>query len=654
MMTRHYWALTAAVTAILAAIAISTGQSLDNWAKSDDDATQAADQDVLARGPIHEAFAEPVLYDPKPTIIAPSRPPEAINELPPDQAPDDERAIWLPGYWYWDDESNDFMWVSGCWRIPPAGYEWVPGYWQEVDDGWQWVSGRWQQIGAAQPEYLPDPPESLDLGPNSTAPSDDMVWVPGRWAYAQDRYDWSAGYWLQSKPDRIWVPRHYIWTPRSCLLVGGYWDYPMDGRGVLFAPVHFSAPILKVRNFTYSPIVVVNISVMGGNLFCRPSGSHYYFGDYYASSYVTRGYFPWSGWQVRHRWYDPIYLHEQWRHRKDDPQWDRHQKDQYENRRDDRSARPARTMKDLQTQLAKTEVSKRKDLEIAQPLPRIVSTKVAGFKFEKVTKDRREQLIKQAKDVQTAAKNRPLPDKPISRPTLDQAKDLRTSLPKTTDPRRTEVIRPADPRNIDKGIDRKDTTPRTVTPVKPTETPRTQDSDTAREKATWANRPLPAESKTLARPGPKSEVAMPKDHRDSVPLVQPRPSVADTPTPTVRNPAPPTIDVRPTRAAPPAEVRPVIEPRRIELPAPTKHEPAPLPADVRPVRVDPPAAAGPVVEPKRVELPAPSHVELVRPAPVDPPHHVEVSTPVNHPSPAPAPTVSDDSSTHGGSTGRHR
>ncbi len=51
----------------------------------------ATDQDqdqnvqVLTRGPVHEAFAAPVVHDPKPGLVAGKEPPAPVEEMPPDQ-----------------------------------------------------------------------------------------------------------------------------------------------------------------------------------------------------------------------------------------------------------------------------------------------------------------------------------------------------------------------------------------------------------------------------------------------------------------------------------------------------------------------------------------------------------------------------------------
>jgi hypothetical protein len=44
--------------------------------------------EVLTRGPVHEAFAETVTFDPEPGIVTPKMPPAAIEELPPEQRPE--------------------------------------------------------------------------------------------------------------------------------------------------------------------------------------------------------------------------------------------------------------------------------------------------------------------------------------------------------------------------------------------------------------------------------------------------------------------------------------------------------------------------------------------------------------------------------------
>src|SRR5215468_6569743 len=97
---------------------------------------QAANDDisVQARGPIHEAYAQPV--DSGATLeqgpILPKKPPDPIPEEPPEQKPEGDNVQWIPGYWAWDADRKDYLWVSGTWRNVPADRKWVPGYWTKT------------------------------------------------------------------------------------------------------------------------------------------------------------------------------------------------------------------------------------------------------------------------------------------------------------------------------------------------------------------------------------------------------------------------------------------------------------------------------------------------------------------------------------------
>ena len=120
------------------------------------------DLDVLTRGPVHEAFAEQTSPNPEPGITAPNAPPDPINEIPPEMRPEGDDVAWIPGYWFWDDDRNDYLWVSGVWRRIPPGRRWVPGYWQQTTDGYQWIAGFWTPDTATEVDYLETPPESLE------------------------------------------------------------------------------------------------------------------------------------------------------------------------------------------------------------------------------------------------------------------------------------------------------------------------------------------------------------------------------------------------------------------------------------------------------------------------------------------------------------
>src|SRR4051812_21229566 len=96
----------------LAAVSAVTGLSRPVFATQDPVADDGSGVQVLTQGPIHEAFAEPVVYDPRPGPLIPKQPPAPIEEMPPEQKPEGDNVQWVPGYWAWDDSRNDFLWIS--------------------------------------------------------------------------------------------------------------------------------------------------------------------------------------------------------------------------------------------------------------------------------------------------------------------------------------------------------------------------------------------------------------------------------------------------------------------------------------------------------------------------------------------------------------
>jgi WXXGXW repeat (2 copies) len=355
---------------------------------------------VLTRGPVHEAFAETITFDPEPGIVVGKTPPQPIEELPPEQRPDGENVDWIPGYWGWDDERDDFLWISGVWRALPPGREWVPGYWGRSSQGNQWISGYWADAQSDEIEYLPEPPETVEIGPNLAAPSPDHTWLPGSWVWHERRYAWRPGTWQVVQPNWDWIPAHYVWAPRGYVFVDGYWDHSISRRGVLYAPVYFDASVYARRGFSYSPATVIHASVFGDHLFVRPRYSHYYFGDYYAPSYRDTGFYASFSYHVDRHGYDPIYTHERWRNRQDS-EWDRRVQANFSLRRDNEDARPRRTLA-AQVSFNNTDARRRdRSLTLASSAEQVSRDGGGdGVRFRRVDKDERQNVVQRGKDVQ--------------------------------------------------------------------------------------------------------------------------------------------------------------------------------------------------------------------------------------------------------------
>ncbi len=287
----------------------------------------------LARGPIHEAFAEQVSYDAIPGIIVPREPPPAVPELPPEYKPEGDGYVFISGYWFWDVTREDFIWVSGGYRQLPPDTVWIDGYWHQVEGGWQRVSGFYSLADSPSVSYYRTPPSSLENGPIGPAPSPDHMWSPGYWAPYEGEFVWRPGYWQVVRPDWVWVPRYWRWTPRGCILVGGYWDYPWDARGYCFAPVYFHQPIYLDPGWCYRPRIVLRNLAVQFHWFVRPLDCHYYFGDWYDAAYYQRGFIPGFQFHARTRGigFDPCFAYNQWSYGRQgldyfavSVQWNRH------------------------------------------------------------------------------------------------------------------------------------------------------------------------------------------------------------------------------------------------------------------------------------------------------------------------------------------
>ena len=230
--------------------------------------------------------------------------------------PEGDDVAWIPGYWFWDDERNDYLWVSGVWRRVPPERRWIPGYWQESSTGYQWIAGFWGPVSDADLEYLDVPPESLESGPSSPTPADDYFWVPGNWSWNLNQYRWHPGSWYSYRDGWTWVCARYVWTPRGCIYVPGYWDYTLTRRGHLFAPVYYRSPIYLCAGYSYRPVCWIGYEPLLLHLFVRPSCHHLYFGDYYAPIYRQRHFTACYSYHARHLGFASLYVYYQHHYRR--------------------------------------------------------------------------------------------------------------------------------------------------------------------------------------------------------------------------------------------------------------------------------------------------------------------------------------------------
>jgi len=354
--------------------------------------------EVLTRGPIHEAFAEVVSYNPQPGQVVSQEPPKAIEEVPPAEKPEGDYT-WIPGYWAWDQDHANFIWVTGAWRIPPPGATWVPGYWNQTANGHQWVSGYWGPAAntatasksSSETVYLPTPPQSVESGASTPAPSPDHFWIPGYWYWANGRYVWQAGYWGRCQPDWVWIPARYVWTPGGYVFLAGHWDYALAKRGVVFCPVYFANAYHVGPAYYYTPSVCIETPVLTGYLFCRPAYSHYYFGDYYDPMYVQVGIYPWYAVHERRYGYEPLFVYDRWYYGRRDPGWEMGLHRDYEYRVTHVDARPPHTYAAaMRIDVGRAGVK----FTLAAPISHVAAAGGGAMRFEHISAERREQFVK--------------------------------------------------------------------------------------------------------------------------------------------------------------------------------------------------------------------------------------------------------------------
>jgi hypothetical protein len=309
------------------------------------DSNEKSGAEILTRGPVHQAYAQPSQLGRSAGTTVKDRPPQPLNELPPEQRPTLDGIVWIPGYWAWDDEKSEFLWISGVWRVPPPDSEWIPGYWAKVEGGQRWVAGFWADSNLQDLVYYPEPPVSLENGPMDAASTANDFWTPGSWVWQDSHYKWKPGYWAEARAGSVWTPPSYRWTPRGYMRTVGFWDATLEHRGLLFAPAATSNFAYQHPGAGFVPSVAIVPATLNFYLFARPATGTYYFGDYFAPENAQRGIFPWYLVnRVQGYNYDPLFSYDRWFYRNRDPGWLRNMQSWQVYYRDNPAARPPRTM----------------------------------------------------------------------------------------------------------------------------------------------------------------------------------------------------------------------------------------------------------------------------------------------------------------------
>lgn len=211
---------------------------------------------------VHEAF----LPKEQGTIILeaiPQKPPAEITERIPSRSK--ENAIWIPGYWSWSKTQNDYVWISGTWRLPPPGHEWIPGKWKSFEEGWVWLQGFWSPVDEEDLTYIDRPPPDLIDENVKNPPKTDYFWIPGHWRYKPEARDfvWYEGRWQEFDEEWQYVPAHYVWREKGYVFIDGFWDWNLQERGTAYSAVQIPknerADIAYLPSYILEPDYIVQI-----------------------------------------------------------------------------------------------------------------------------------------------------------------------------------------------------------------------------------------------------------------------------------------------------------------------------------------------------------------------------------------------------------
>lgn len=243
----------------------------------------------------------------------------------------------------------------------------------------------------------------------------------------------------------------YAWTPRGHVFIEGHWDYALERRGVLFAPVYLPARIHTGVTFSFSPRVTLNIGLLTTSLFTCPRYTHYYFGDYYDDAYVRIGIHPWFDCVRIGTWYDPVFVYARWDHGRHNPRWESHLREEHTLRHDDRDRRPPRTYREQEKRNAHLPVTERHAREMTHALTTVAPR--SAIKLEQADRPTRDKAQRQSEDTRKFREARSrwekatpaTPATPVAKPTPVETDKRSSKTQHVRDEAPSRVTQPTTP-----------------------------------------------------------------------------------------------------------------------------------------------------------------------------------------------------------------
>jgi hypothetical protein len=125
---------------------------------------------ILATFSVQAMFATHEALNPNPTqsgLIEKEPPLPLLDPIAPQPSPD---TRWVPGYFSWNPEKQDFEWEPGIWIKAPEGTVWVPGKWKNDQGGYIRIQGYFAKKLQETEAPLPNLKETLDTQAPSQSP----------------------------------------------------------------------------------------------------------------------------------------------------------------------------------------------------------------------------------------------------------------------------------------------------------------------------------------------------------------------------------------------------------------------------------------------------------------------------------------------------
>jgi hypothetical protein len=213
--------------------------------------------------------------------------------------------------------------------------------------------------------------------------------------YQTSRFVWRPGFWYTPRVGWVWTPARYVWTPCGYVFIDGYWDYSLETRGCLFAPVVIERRFWGRPHWVYRPACVIYQPALVCSLFVRPSCGCYYFGDYFEPRYRKLGFVAWVDFRIGRSCYDPLFASCRWQYR-GDRLWERNLRNVYINRYNGTYPRPPRTFGQQTTVIKNININKTtyvRNVTMMAPLSRVDRTMVKLSPVPRATMAREQKAI---------------------------------------------------------------------------------------------------------------------------------------------------------------------------------------------------------------------------------------------------------------------